>query len=172
MALQDQLESAQKFGRAEHDLWRPTVSALGVVGEAPVRDSHIPNWYGAVGLNINIPVFNGFLYNARAKAANLQTDADRQKLTDLRDNIARDVRISWQDTNRAYERLSVTRQLREQASLALDLAQARYNLGLSSIVEFSQAELQETEADMADTEAKYQYRLSQILLAYATATPR
>lgn len=31
---------------------------------------------------------------------------------------------------------------REQAGLALDLAQARYNLGLGSIVEFSQAELQ------------------------------
>jgi len=47
----------------------PTVSALGVVGEAPVRDSHIPNWYGAVGVNIGITIFNGFLFNARAKAS-------------------------------------------------------------------------------------------------------
>jgi len=171
-ALQEQVESAKKFSSAEHDLWRPTVSALGVVGEAPVRDNHIPNWYGAVGVNINIPVFNGFLYNARAKAADLQTEVNRQKLSDLRNNIARDVRNAWQDTYRAYERLSVTQQLREQASLALDLAQARYNLGLGSIVEFSQAELQKTEADIADTDAKYQYRLSQILVAYATAAPR
>jgi outer membrane protein len=171
-ALQDQVEAAQKFGSAEHDLWRPTVSALGVVGEAPVRDEHIPNWYGAVGVNINIPVFNGFLYNARAKAADLQTEVSRQKLTDLRNNIARDVRNSWQDTNRAYERLSVTQQLREQASLALDLAQARYNLGLGSIVEFSQAQLQKTEADIADTDAKYQYRLTQIVLAYTIASPK
>jgi outer membrane protein len=171
-ALQEQVESAKKFGSAEQDLWRPTVSALGVVGEAPVRDNHIPNWYGAVGVNINIPVFNGFLYDARSKAADLQTDVNRQKLTDLRNNIARDVRNAWQDTYRAYERLSVTQQLREQASLALDLAQARYNLGLGSIVEFTQAELQKTEADIADTDAKYQYRLSQIVVAYATAVPR
>lgn len=172
LALQDEVESAQKFGHAEHDLWRPTVGALGVVGEAPVRDVHIPNWYGAVGVNVNVPVFNGFLFNARAKAADLQTEVNRQKLSDLRNNIARDVRNSWQDSNRAYERLSVTQQLREQATLALDLAQARYNLGLGSIVEFSQAELQKTEAAIADTEAKYQYRLSQILLNYVTATPR
>jgi len=171
-ALQEQIESAKKFSSAEHELWRPTVSALGVVGEAPVRDNHIPNWYGAVGVNVNIPVFNGFLNNARAKAADLQTEVNRQKLSDLRNNIARDVRNAWQDTYRAYERLSVTQQLREQASLALDLAQARYNLGLGSIVEFSQAELQKTEADIADTDAKYQYRLSQILVAYATAAPR
>jgi len=171
-ALQFEAESAQKFGNAEHDLWRPTVNALGVVGEAPVRDDHIPNWYGAVGVNINIPIFNGFLYNARAKAADLQTEVNRQKLIDLQNSISRDVRISWQDTNRAYERLSVTRQLREQADLALDLAQARYNLGLGSIVEFTQAELQKTEADIADTDATYQYRMSQMVLAFATAAPK
>lgn len=171
-ALQDQAEAARKFGSAEHDLWRPTVSALGVVGEAPVRDNHIPNWYGAVGVNVNIPVFNGFLFNARAKAADLQTDVNRQKLADLRNNIARDVRNSWQESNRAFERLSVTQQLREQANLAQSLAQARYDLGLGSIVEFSQAELQKTEADIADTDAKYQYRVSQLVLAYTIASPR
>jgi outer membrane protein len=90
----------------------------------------------------------------------------------LRNNIARDVRNTWQDSNRAFERLAVTRQLREQASLALDLAQQRYNLGLSSIVEFSQAELGKTEADIADTDAKYRYRLTQIVLAYAISAPR
>jgi outer membrane protein len=171
-ALQNEVQAAQKFGSAEHDLWRPTISALGVVGEAPIRDSHIPNWYGAAGVNINIPVFNGSLYNARAKAADLQTEVNRQKLSDLRNNIARDVRNSWQDTKRAYERLSVTQQFREQARLALELAQARYNLGLGSIVEFSQAELGKTEADIADTDAKYQYRLTQIVLAYTISAPK
>ena len=172
LALQDEVQAAQKFGSAEHDLWRPTVNALGVVGVAPVRDNNIRNWYGAVGLNINIPVFNGFLYSARAQAADLQTELNRQKLAGLRNNIARDVRTSWQDTARAYERLSVTQQLREQASLAFDLAQSRYNLGLGSIVEFSQAELQKTEADIADTDAKYQYRLTQIVLAYNISSPK
>jgi outer membrane protein len=171
-ALQYQVEAAQKNSSAEHDLWRPTVGALGVVGIAPVRDPAIPNWYGAVGVNINIPVFNGLLYNARAQTADLQTEVARQKLADLRNKIARDVRISWQDTNRAYERLSVTEQLREQASLALDLAQQRYNLGLGSIVEFSQAELGKTEADIADTDARYQYRLTQLVLAYTIAAPK
>ena len=172
-ALQYQVASAQKNGNAEHDLWRPTVGALGVVGTTPVRDAAItPNWYGAVGVNINIPVFNGFLNNARAKTADLQTEIARQRLSDLRNNIARDVRIAWQDTNRAYERLGVTHQLREQASLALDLAQTRYNLGLASIVEFSQAELAKTEADIADTDANYSYRLTQITLTYTIAGPK
>jgi outer membrane protein len=171
-ALQFEVASAQKFASAEHGLWRPTVNALGVVGQAPVRDNHIESWYGAAGVNINVPVFNGFLYSARAKAADLQTEADRQKLLDARNNLARDVRNAWQDSRRAFERLSVTQQLRQQASLALDLAQARYNLGLGSIVEFTQAELQKTEADIQDTDAKYQYRLTQIVLAFTIAAPK
>jgi outer membrane protein len=171
-ALQFQVESAQKNSSAEHDLWRPTVSAVGVAGIAPVRDPQVQNWYGAVGVNINIPVFSGFLYNARAKVADLQTEAARQKLMDLRNNVARDVRNSWQDANQAFARLTVTQQLREQANLALDLAQQRYNLGLSSIVEFSQAELGKTEADITDTDARYRYRLSQIVLAYTIGAPK
>lgn len=171
-SLQFQIESAQKNEAAEHDLWRPSVNALGVVGLAPVRDPSIPNWYGAVGVNVNIPVFNGFLYNSRAKVADLQTEIAKQKLSDSRNSVARDVRTSWQQTNQAYERLSVTQQLSQQANLALDLAQSRYNLGLGSIVEFTQAELGKTEADIANTDAQYRYRMTQIELAYTIAAPK
>ena len=130
-----------------------------------MRDNHIER-YGAAGVNISIPVFNGFLYNARAKPPIYKTEANRQKLLDLRNNISRDVRIAWQQTNQAYQRLSVTQQMQQSANLALDLAQQRYNLGLSSIVEFSQAELGKTEADIANTDANYQYRASQVYLSY------
>jgi len=170
--LQDEVTSATKFSRAEHDLWWPTVSANGAAGLAPVRDPHIDNWYGAAGVNINIPIFNGFLFNARAKSADLETQAKQQRLQDLQNNIARDVRNAWLDTQKAYERLSLTRQLREQADLALELAQARYKLGLGSIVEFSQANLQKTEADLEDTDAHYQYLLTQIVLAYQMGITR
>jgi outer membrane protein len=165
-AMQNEVTAAEKFGRSEHDLWWPTVNASGVVGQAPARDDHIPSWYGGVGVNINIPVFNGFLFNARAKSADLETEMKRKKLQDMEDNLARDVRNTWLDTQKAYARLTVTQQLLEQANLALELAQARYKLGLSSIVEFSQAELQKTDADLQDTDAKYQYKLTQIMLAY------
>jgi outer membrane protein len=164
--LRDEVTAAEKFSRSEHDLWWPTISALGVVGQAPIRNSNVPSWYGAAGFNASIPVFNGFLFNARAKSADLATDVKRKQLQDLQDNVARDVRNGWLETGKAYQRLSVTKQLREQASLALELAQARYKLGLGNIVETSQAELQKTDADIQDTDAHYQYLVSQIALAY------
>jgi len=171
LSLQDQVEAAEKFGRAEHELSRPAISALGTVGVAPVRNENLPNWYGAVGVNVNVPVFNGFLFNARAKTADLQTEVAKQKLMDERNNVARDVRTSWLNSRRAYERLNLTKQLREHATLGLNLAQSRYNLGLGSIVELGQAGLQKTEADITDTDALYQYRLTRLLLAYSTGEP-
>ena len=164
--LKDEVTAAEKFGRAEHDLFFPTVEGLGVVGQAPIRNNNIPSWYGAAGVNINIPVFNGFLFSARAKSADLSTEIRRKQLQDLQDNIARDVRNGWLDTGKAFQRLSVTQQLRQQANLGLELAQERYKLGLGTIVEYTQAELQKTDADIQDTDAHYQYLLSQIVLAY------
>jgi outer membrane protein len=63
----------------------------------------------------------------------------------------------------------VTQQLLDQANLALNLAQARYHLGLGSIVELSQAQLQQTQAGISDAQARYDYRLSLAVLQYQTS---
>ena len=40
----------------------------------------------------------------------------------------------------------------------MDLAQARYKLGLSSIIELSQAQLNMTQAELESASAKYDYQ--------------
>jgi outer membrane protein len=168
LALNYQFQASQKMKTAERDLLLPSIRALGTVGGAPVRNDHLSSWYGAVGANVNIPIFNGFLYTARAHEADLRSQAVRDRLTDLRNRLSRDVRTSWLSANNAYQRLAVTQQLLEQVQLALDLAQARYKLGLSSIVELSQAQLQATQAEISNAQAGYDYRLSQAVLRYET----
>jgi outer membrane protein len=170
LALDFQSESAAKFQKAERDLLFPNIRALGTVGDTPVRNPLIsPNWYGAVGVNVDIPVFNGFLFTARAREASLREQATRERLRDLRDRISRDVRTSWLNANTAYQRLAVTQQLLDQANLALNLAQARYHLGLGSIVELSQGQLQQTQAQISNAQAMYDYRLSLAVLQYQTS---
>ena len=169
LALDFQYRSAQKFKTAERDLMLPSLRALGTVGGAPVRNDHLPSWYGAVGANLDIPIFNGFLYSARAREAELRSEAVRDRGVDLRNRIARDVRTSWLSANNAYERLGVSKQLLEQAQLALELAQARYKLGLSSIVELSQAQLQATQAEIGSAQAGYDYRLALAMLQFETS---
>ena len=55
----------------------------------------------------------------------------------LVDRIARDCRTVWLTTNIAQQRMKVTAELLNEANTALDLADTRYGLGLSSIVELS-----------------------------------
>ncbi|MGZ4787686.1 MAG: TolC family protein, partial [Terriglobales bacterium] len=165
-ALQYDYQSAAKFRNAEHDLSRPTVSALGTVGSVPFNTGHLDPWYGAVGANISIPVFNGFLFSARAHEADLRAQAAEQRRRDLANRIARDVRTAWFDAIRTYNRLDVTRQLLNEASLAEDLTQTRYKLGLATIVEYTQAELQRTQAEIGNTSAQYEYRVAQARLQF------
>ena len=171
LALNYQSESARKFQTAERDLLFPAIRAAGAVGSTPVRNPVLSSWYGAVGVNIDIPVFNGFLYPARAHEANLKAQAVDERLRDLRDRISRDVRTSWLNASTAYNRLAVTQQLLDQAQLALDLADTRYRLGLGSIVELSQAQLQQTQAQISDAQAGYDYRLASAVLRYEIASP-
>jgi outer membrane protein len=170
LALGYQYSAAQKFQAAERDLFRPTIEAVGVVGDTPVRDPALSNWYGAIGVNVGIPIFNGFFYSARSREANLKTQASQDRLLDLRNRISRDVRTAWLNASAAYEKLNVTQQLAQQAQLALDLAQTRYSLGLSSIVELSQAQLQQTQAQITNAQAGYDYRMASAILNYQTAT--
>ena len=165
-SLNFQYQSNEKLKKAERDSLLPSISALGAVGGAPVRDDRLDPWYGAAGVNMEIPLFNGFLFSAREKEADLRARAVQQRFADERNTIARDVRTSWLNASTAYDRLAVTNQLLKQANLALDLAQTRYKLGLGSIVELSQAQLQQTQADIAQSQAGYEYRLALQVLKY------
>jgi outer membrane protein len=159
-------EAALRYARAERDLWMPTISATGAAGLTPAYQVPLSDRYAAAGINVNIPIFNGFLYSARHQEANLRAKAADQAMRDLADRISRDVRNAWLDTGTAYQRLSVTAELLKEATLALDLAQGRYKLGLSSIVELSQAQLNLTQAQIEDTNAKYDFQIQTAVLDY------
>jgi outer membrane protein len=169
LALEFQSESAEKLHKADHDQLYPTISALGAFGDSPVRDDRIYGSYAAAGVNVEIPVFNGFLYSAKSHEADLRAQAARNQLVDLRNRISRDVRTSWLAASTAFDRVEVSEQLLAQANQALDLAQTRYKLGLSSIVELSQAQLQQTQAEIGSAQAGYQYRLALSILRYQTS---
>jgi outer membrane protein len=155
-------QAAQMFSRAQHEQLLPTVSALGAVGRTPVGSSQYftTNWYGAVGGNVSIPIFNGFRLTSQASEAALQSKAASEQTRVLRDQVVRDVRTAWLNANTAMQRVTVTAELLKQANTALDLAKTRYDMGLSSIVELSQAELQQTEAAIGNANARSQYNFA------------
>jgi len=174
-ALQDRPElkdlklqqgAAERFAKAEHALKYPTVAVAGTAGFVPVGEDAVPGRYGAIGLNVSIPVFNGGLFRARQTEAEIRARAATQQVNDVANRITRDVRVAYLNARTAFERVGLTAQLLEQSSLALDLARGRYDLGLSSIVELSQAQLNLTSAQIANTSAKYDYQAQRTVVDY------
>jgi outer membrane protein len=111
---------------------------------------------------------NGSLFAARRAEATLRVEAANGRVRDLENQIARDVRIAWLNARTSFQRLDLTNELLAQASQALELAQSRYDLGLSSIVELSQAQLNKTQAELEQASAKYEYQVQAAALAFAT----
>ena len=160
------VNSAKSYATAERDLWFPTITAVGTAGLTPYGADQLAPRYAAAGFNVNIPLFNGHLYGALRSEADSQAQAQQQYLRTLQDRVVRDVQKAWLNANSAYQRLSLTDQLLKNATQALDLAQERYKLGLSSIIELSQAQLNETQAEIAQAAAKYDYAAQLSTLNY------
>jgi outer membrane protein len=171
IALGFDQQAAYKFQRAERDLSFPTVEGVGVAGYIPeiaqlTLPHVIPNHYEAAAINVNIPIFNGHLFAARRTEALMKARVADQDLRNEQERISRDVRDAWADSTTAYQQIGVADQMENQARLALALAQGRYNLGLSSIVELNQAQLSETEAEIQDVNSKYDYQIQNAALQY------
>jgi outer membrane protein len=158
--------SAHTYATAERDLWFPTISAAGAAGLTPEGVTQLAPRYAAAGVNVNIPIFNGRLFGALHNEASSRARADDQYVRDLQNRIVRDVRTAWLNAGAGYQRLAVAAELLKNATDALDLAQQRYHLGLSSIIELSEAQLNLTQAQLASANAKYDYEAQLSSLNY------
>jgi outer membrane protein len=168
-ALRFNAVADQKFATAQQLQHLPTISALAIGGITPVAPDgvFVPNWYASAGVNLTLPLFTGFRIDAQAQEARLRQKAAEKQAQELSDTIARDVRVAVLKAQTAFRRIAVADQFRKQTAQALVLAQTRYKLGLSSIVELSQAQLQSTQAAVAAVNARYDYLLSLRSLDYA-----
>jgi outer membrane protein len=176
LALKLTHDADVRFARAQRDQLLPTISGLGVVGATPWHPNSdtttyfLQPWYGAAGVNVQIPIFNGFKFHSEAEEADLRAKASDEQSRGLVDRIVRDVRTAFLTMNTAQQRITVTTELLKQSNTALDLADTRYRLGLSSIVELSQAQLQQTQAQIDQANAQFEYEADLAALRFQSGS--
>lgn len=168
LSLRDDRDAAQHLARSQRDARLPTVDAVGVAGDAPWRNSHLQSDYAVGGVQLSLPIFAGGYYVAKQREAELKAAADDALLRSVENNVIRDVRIAWLDVSDAIAQLKTTEQLAETSAEAFTLAQARYQAGLSSIVELSDAQLNLTSAQISEANARYNVLIQQANLDYQT----
>lgn len=167
-ALQYQSESDKEFFKAQQAQHLPVISAMAIGGITPMRTDTVfsQNWYAAGGVNLNLPAFTGFRISAEAHQAKMQQLSDEKLRADLENSIDRDLKKAVLDLHTAWKRITVTEQFQTEANEAFELAKTRYQLGLSSIVELSQAQLNSTQASVAAVNARYDYLMALRALDY------
>jgi outer membrane protein len=160
------IDASRRFALAENALKYPVVSAVGTAGVIPFHASQLSSRYLAGGVNITLPFLNGGLFKSRQREAEIRARQAEQRVKQIENAVSRDVAVAMLDVTTALERIGLAEQLIAQASQALELAQSRYDLGLSSIVELSQAQLAKTNAEIQNTQARYDYQLRRAILDY------
>ena len=166
LALRKQRDGALDFARGERAAKYPVISAVGSAGTVPIHDPQLPDNYAAAGLIMSMPLFAGGYYTARQHAAEFQAQAAEASLRDLENNVVRDVRVAWLNAQNAFERYRITGHLLENARQSYDLAGARYKNGISSIVEFNQAELNLISAEISLATTQYEYLIRRSALNF------
>ena len=162
--------AAEKFASAERALNYPYVGIIGTAGVVPSGAVQVPEHYGAIGVGVNIPIFNGGLFKARETEAGFRSQAAKQRVNDLEFQVVRDVRVAYLNEKTARDRVALSEQMFNQAQSSLDLAQSRYALGLSSIVELSQAQLNLTTARIAAASTKYDWQAYRLNVDFQIGT--
>jgi outer membrane protein len=170
--LQYKRDAAESAAAAEKDANYPTLAAVGVVGNAFTEDSHLPDKYAAAGVQLSVPILEGGADLARQHEAEIRARVASEDLREAEDNVVLNVRLALVATQTAYQRLSTTRQLLKHATQAFKLAQARYKVGSSSIVELSDAQLNQTSAAIAYANAEYDTKLQAAILDFQTGALR
>lgn len=166
MTLKYERDAAQSRASAEKDANYPTLAAVGVLGNSYAHDDHLPDNYAAAGVQLSVPFFAGGAYLARQHEAEIRAQVADEALREAEDDAVRDVRLALVAAKTSFKRLSTTRELLKHASEALELAQARYKVGSSSIVELSDAQLNQTSAAIAFANAEYDTRMQMAVLDY------
>jgi len=165
------LDAALRFAKAETAAHYPVISAQGGLGINPgTENKDLPPDYSAVGVNVSVPVFTGGLLTARAREAALRAQAAEKDLADAETEDARDVYNAWVEAKTAYDAIAVSEQLLRSAKEAFQLAQSRYQVGASSIVELSQADLQEIQAEITAATSRFDYQVRRRALDFQMGT--
>lgn len=165
-----QRDAANAYADAQRRLRYPALSLMAAAGELPYHDATLHDNYAAAGFNLNLPLFDGGLMDARQAGAKYDAEAADQDARALRVEVAHAVRDAWLQASDAFKSLEVNARLVQQSSRALHLAEVRYQNGLGGIVELNEAQLNATSAEIGAAEARYSYLSRRANLAYTIGT--
>ncbi|HET6677868.1 MAG TPA: TolC family protein, partial [Nitrospira sp.] len=133
----------------------------------PRGDQRTGGWWMA-GALVSMPLFTGFLIENQVVEATAQKEAAAAATLNVEQALTQQVTNAYLDTVTFSQQIKLGEEQVRTAQEALQLAKQRYRLGLGSVVEVTQSEVALTLAQTRLAEAQYDYKISEVTLAYTS----
>lgn len=158
---------------------KPTISLSGSLGsdystldDASGLGSQLfsQNPSASLGLSFSLPIFDRNRTDAADQQARIEYENELLAMVDLRQRIAVEVRQAVLDLNYAQQQLAAAERQLASSRLALDVEQTRYESGISTLVELTQARARAVAAEGQVVQARNAIAAQRYGLLYAVGT--
>jgi outer membrane protein len=146
----------------------PSVGAAAGYDVRGQEDMPGNNYYA--GIVITWPLFNGFLTEHEVAEAKLRQQVVEHNIQDLRQQVVLQVKRSFLDWRASVERVRQAEQTLDASRVELQLANQRYDAGLGSIIELTDAEQRFTEDEAQRVKALASFSVAKAALDRDVAT--
>jgi outer membrane protein len=126
-------------------------------------------WQGhwSAGIRASWSLFDGGYRKANVAESKLNMAIEEDELRDLQRFVALDVRTAWLRGRDAAEVIEATTENVDLAKRALAIARSRFDAGLSTNLEVTQANVELSDARLARSQALYEYMVAVTGMKYA-----
>jgi TolC family type I secretion outer membrane protein len=124
-----------------------------------------------VRLSLNIPIFDGFRTTNRVEESVRTYYAVRAQADQQKQQVALEVEQGYANLLSAQERIKSFKSAQDAAKENLDLANGRYQVGVGSIIEVTDAQQLYTAAEVDYVNSLYNYKVAEAQLLKAVGTP-
>jgi outer membrane protein TolC len=172
LRAQQERESNARLSSSATRLERlPSVSAFGDYGSIGTSPTNaLPT--RTVGISVRVPIFDGGRRDARRAESQALYRSEKVKTDDLKQQIELDVRLALDSLNSADEQVKVSKEGLELAGNELAQARRRYDAGVATGLEVTDAQTRLERARDNQTAALYSYNLAKLDLAQAMGRVR
>jgi len=128
-------------------------------------------WNWDVGLNLTFPIFSGYLLRSQLAEARGNVTTIEANQESLRQSILLEVQQSYLNLQEAGERVRVSNLVVRQAEENFALANGRFQAGIGTSVERTDAQVLLTNARTSQIQALYDYKVDEARLEKAMGRP-
>jgi outer membrane protein TolC len=163
-AAQTQVRAAERAKTAARDERLPTIAIVGDYGTLGPRFNEARSTF-TFGASLKVPIWAGGRAAGDVMQADAALDQRRAEVEDLRGQIESEIRNSYLDLQAAASQIELAKQNQQLARDTLRLTREKFDLGVATVVEVTQAEADVSSSDLDYITSLFTHNLAKLSLA-------